>query len=92
LSEVSHKWIELEVKIFGDKINFTIKDGGRGIPKEIVLNLTKHFCTSKESGKGTGLGLYICKSIIENHRGQFFFDNDLPTKFGFTLPLKLSIG
>lgn len=92
LSEVSHKWIELEVKIFGDKINFTVKDGGRGIPKEIAQNLTKHFCTSKESGKGTGLGLYICKSIIENHRGQFFFDNDLPTKFGFTLPLKLSIG
>jgi C4-dicarboxylate-specific signal transduction histidine kinase len=92
LSEVSHKWIELEVKVIGDKINFTIKDGGRGIPKEIAQNLTKIFCTSKESGKGTGLGLYICKSIIENHRGQFFFDNNLPTNFGFTLPLKLFNG
>ncbi len=89
MSEVSTKWIELEVKIIGDHISFDVKDGGRGIPKEIVHNLTKYFCTTKDPGKGTGLGLFICKTIIEHHSGHFFFDANLPTSFGFILPLKL---
>jgi len=89
LSEVSNKWIELEVKVIDKNVIFSVKDGGRGIPQEIAQNLTKLFCTSKEPGKGTGLGLYICKMIIEQHSGEFFFDTNLPTKFGFTLPLKL---
>jgi signal transduction histidine kinase len=90
LSEVSHKWIELEVKVIGNNINFAVKDGGRGVPKEIAENLTKHFFTTKTSGKGTGLGLSICKSIIEHHSGEFFFDNHLPTTFGFSLPFHSS--
>ena len=90
LSEVSNKWIELEVKVHENNVIFSVIDGGRGIPNEIVQNLTKIFCTSKEPGKGTGLGLFICKMLIQQHSGEFFFDNNLPTKFGFSLPLKLS--
>lgn len=88
LSEVSNKWIELEVKALDDKLEFSVKDGGKGIPKDIAQNLIQPFFTTKESGKGTGLGLYICKTIIELHSGQFFFDSALPTKFGFMLPRK----
>ena len=89
VAEVKNKWIELEVKPVDEKLEFSVKDSGVGIPKDVAQNLTNLFFTTKDSGKGTGLGLYICKSIIELHSGQFFFDSALPTKFGFTLPRKL---
>lgn len=89
LSEISNKWIELEVKVLDENVEFSVKDSGAGIPKDIAQNLMHLFFTTKEPGKGTGLGLHICKSIIELHSGQFFFDSALPTKFGFTLPQKL---
>jgi C4-dicarboxylate-specific signal transduction histidine kinase len=86
LSEVSNKWIKLEVEVFEDKVDFSVKDSGPGISEEIAHKLMQQFFTTKGPGKGTGLGLHICKSIIEQHSGQIYFDHSLPTKFGFTLP------
>jgi signal transduction histidine kinase len=81
--------------ISGDEIIVSIKDNGQGIPPEVVANLFTKFVSSSDSG--TGLGLYICKNIIEAHGGKIWAsNNDIkegtipePTgaTFSFSLPL-----
>ena len=64
-----------------------IKDGGSGIDPEIQSKLFSKFAT--KSDIGTGLGLFIAKSIIEAHGGKIFFENNRDGKgatFTFTLP------
>ena len=70
----------------------SIKDNGRGIPKEAHDKIFKKFyqvdaSLTREKG-GSGLGLSICKSIIESHGGKIWFESDVGkgTTFAFTLP------
>ncbi|HEX5185878.1 MAG TPA: ATP-binding protein [Nitrososphaeraceae archaeon] len=67
------------------------KDNGKGIDKELP-HLFENFVTKSE--KGTGLGLYISKGIIEAHNGKIWIEtnnnkspDDTGTIFRFTLPL-----
>jgi signal transduction histidine kinase len=47
-----------------------VSDTGEGIPPEILPKLMTPFFTTKPEGKGTGLGLPICRRIIQEHRGE----------------------
>ena len=70
------------------QIRVSIKDKGTGIDSEIMPRLFTKF-TSK-SQTGTGLGLFISKSIIEAHGGKIWAENNSDRKgstFTFTLPL-----
>lgn len=70
------------------EIIINIKDTGSGIDKEIFPRLFTKFAT--KSDKGTGLGLYISKNIIEAHGGKIWAKNNDDGKgatFGFNLPL-----
>jgi two-component system sensor histidine kinase VicK len=65
-----------------------MKDTGSGISPEIYPKLFTKFATKSE--KGTGLGLFISKSIIEAHGGKIWAENNIDDKgatFSFTLPL-----
>jgi signal transduction histidine kinase len=53
--------------LFGARI--TIADSGRGIPAEVRQRLFEPFFTTKED-VGTGLGLWVCKSIVDKHHGS----------------------
>ncbi|HXT85021.1 MAG TPA: HAMP domain-containing sensor histidine kinase, partial [Verrucomicrobiae bacterium] len=55
-------------------IYIKIIDTGSGIDKEIIPHLFKKFIT--KSFQGTGLGLYICKNIVEAHGGKIFAENN----------------
>jgi CheY-like chemotaxis protein len=46
-----------------------VEDTGTGIPPEILARMWEPFFTTKESGKGTGLGLATVRGIVENHHG-----------------------
>jgi signal transduction histidine kinase len=65
-----------------------IKDNGKGIDKEVLPRLFEKFASKSESG--TGLGLYIAKSIVEAHGGRIWGKNDddgIGAEFGFTILL-----
>jgi signal transduction histidine kinase len=66
----------------------TIKDIGSGIDSDIMPRLFTKFAT--KSHQGTGLGLYISKSIIESHGGRIWAENNADEKgatFYFSIPL-----
>jgi PAS domain S-box-containing protein len=48
-----------------------VSDTGTGIAPENLSKVTQPFFTTKEEGKGTGLGLPICRRIVEEHHGRF---------------------
>jgi signal transduction histidine kinase len=66
----------------------TVSDTGAGIDPEIMPRLFSKFASKSEHG--TGLGLFISKSIIEAHGGRIWGENNPDGKgatFSFTLPL-----
>jgi PAS domain S-box-containing protein len=75
------------------KALFKVKDEGRGIPSEDLLEIFERFtqinyADSREMG-GTGLGLAICHNIIRQHGGEIWVESRLGTGscFFFTVPL-----
>jgi signal transduction histidine kinase len=86
--------ITSEQKKEGNKniVVVSVKDAGPGIDSEILPRLFTKFASKSEMG-GTGLGLYISKSIIDAHGGKIWYDNNIGkgTTFSFTLPLANAI-
>jgi signal transduction histidine kinase len=70
------------------QILVSIKDTGTGINSEILPRLFTKFVTKSQTG-GTGLGLFICKGIIEAHGGRIWAGNnpDKGSTFAFSLPI-----
>jgi two-component system, OmpR family, sensor histidine kinase VicK len=72
---------------------FNVKDNGPGIPKEKIGDLFRKFYQIDTSPTrrhaGTGLGLVICKGIIESHGGNIWVDKEYSKGFSimFSLPL-----
>lgn len=80
--------MEKETKDNSQEVVVRIKDKGRGIDNEIVPRLFTKFAT--KSTKGTGLGLFICKGIMEAHGGKIWAENNKNSKgatFSFRLPV-----
>jgi signal transduction histidine kinase len=71
------------------QIVISVKDTGTGIDSGILPKLFTKFATKSETG-GTGLGLFISKSIVESHGGRIWAENNTDGKgatFYFSLPL-----
>jgi hypothetical protein len=73
-------------------VEIAVCDAGSGLPKEIAAKLFQPFVTTKASGMG--LGLSICRQIVEAHGGRIWVDTDLPvgTAFRFTVPIATAAG
>ena len=67
----------------------TIKDTGPGIPKEYLSKIYDPFFTTKEQGKGTGLGLNIVHQLVEKHGGKIDVSSieGRGTTFSLTFPV-----
>ncbi len=74
---------------YSDKVVVSVKDTGSGIHPDIFPRLFLKFAS--KSYQGTGLGLFISKSIIEAHGGNIWAENNADgkgAKFTFSLPIK----
>jgi signal transduction histidine kinase len=72
-----------------EQVIVSVKDTGNGISKEVLPKLFSKFTTS-DSSSGTGLGLYICKNIVQAHEGKIWAENDSDGNgaiFRFALPV-----
>lgn len=69
-----------------------INDNGPGIPEEIQQKIFEPFFTTKKQGEGSGLGLDICKKIIQKHKGKIVLESRTgSTTFAVYLPQRLPI-
>ena len=77
----------------GEEITFIVTDTGTGIKKENIDKLFTPFFTTKEMGKGTGLGLALIYGIVKMHKGKIHVDSNADpmqgptgTTFRITVP------
>lgn len=85
--------VEVSIELSPNEITTSVSDTGVGIPQEAIPHLfNKFFRVSNQlqkASKGTGLGLYISKSIIEKLHGKIWVESEpgKGSKFSFTLPV-----
>lgn len=80
-------WIRLEAMHDGAKVVISVTDSGLGISEQIVDKIMQPFFTTKEVGKGAGLGLSISQGIVEKNKGRLYLDRKSPnTRFVIELP------
>ena len=75
------------------QVELQVRDDGMGIPPDLLPRLFEPFLTTKETGKGVGLGLAISKTIIERHGGQIEVESQpgKGTTFYVFLPVDASV-
>ena len=86
--------IRLEVRREDDAARFTVSDTGVGIPADELPRLFERFyqaTTTSKGQPGLGLGLDICRGLVELHGGRIWAESTLGrgSQFHFTLPLAL---
>jgi two-component system NtrC family sensor kinase len=81
-------WVSTTLNAEDNLVRIVVRDDGTGISPEILPRLFEPFLTTKETGKGVGLGLAISRSILERHSGKIEVESELGrgTTFTITLP------
>jgi signal transduction histidine kinase len=95
MSGGGHIWIRLAHDAASDTVDLTIRDSGPGIAPENLPRIFDRYYTTKSgpdaSGKGgTGLGLSLCRDVIEAHRGRIRVESSLGKGTAFTLKLPVA--
>lgn len=83
--------VSVKVARQGNELAISITDNGTGMSEEVKQRLFDTFFTTKPTGQGTGLGMYITRKIIEEkHQGRIEFDSEHGqfTTFTLIIPLK----
>ena len=80
--------ITIILEAAGDKVKLTVRDNGRGIPKENIKKIFEPFFSTKPPGEGTGLGLFVTRGIVEKLCGTIEVESRLGdgTSFYVNLP------
>lgn len=71
-------------------VRIAVEDDGPGVPPELRDRIFDPFVTTKDVGAGTGLGLAVCKGIVEGASGSLFLDASYTRGARFVVELPLS--
>ena len=83
--------ITIKAREADGKISIEIEDTGHGIPENKLEQIFNPFYTTKEPGKGTGLGLFIVRQVVERNRGKISVKSKVNegTTFMLEFPIKV---
>ncbi|MFP4459130.1 MAG: two-component system sensor histidine kinase NtrB [Candidatus Zixiibacteriota bacterium] len=90
MKSTPRKVLTIKTQLRGDFAMISFEDTGIGISAEQKAKIFEPFYTTKELGKGTGLGLYICYRIATKYFGRIDVESEKGkgTKFTIVLPLR----
>jgi two-component system NtrC family sensor kinase len=77
----------LETQITHDEIEIAVRDNGAGIAPDVLPQIFEPFVTTKDNGRGVGLGLAISRGIMERHNGRIEVQSELGRGSTFTVTL-----
>lgn len=82
--------IKIRTYLKGEFVFIEIKDNGIGIPTQEIEKVTKKFYKGKSKGAGSGIGLAICREIIDLHGGKLHINSieGQGTKVSIEIPIK----
>ena len=82
---------EIQVRAYGEgkEVVISVEDNGAGMDEATRLRALEPFFTTKEPGQGSGLGLFLCSSIVESLGGRLQIDSELGkgTKVAVRMPM-----
>ncbi len=80
-------WIETRLSSDNTEVRIKVRDDGAGIAPDVLPHIFEPFLTTKESGRGVGLGLAISRGIVERHNGRIEVESELGRGTTFTVIL-----
>jgi two-component system NtrC family sensor kinase len=82
--------IEVVAQAIDGKVRIRVRDDGPGVPEEVRERLFEPFVTTKEVGKGTGLGLAVCRGLVEAAGGSISLEQDSAAGACFVIDLPVA--
>ena len=84
--EIQPRELNIKAYTIDDKTYIEFEDSAGGVPENVIRDIFKPNITTKEEGKGTGIGLYMSSQIIQKHNGNITVKNsDKGAVFTITL-------
>ncbi|MGQ9925251.1 MAG: sensor histidine kinase [Chloroflexaceae bacterium] len=81
MRDQEHGRIIISTRVIEDQLELSVSDTGSGIPAEMLDTIFQPFVTTKDvndhKNSGTGLGLTICRTIVENHGGSIHVESEV---------------
>lgn len=74
LDDPKSRWVKIEMTEKGGAVEFAVVNGGNAIPRGYQSKLFKPFFTTKRTGSGMGLGLALCREMVESAGGEIWYD------------------
>lgn len=86
-----HGELSLSIEVTGNTAKLIVEDNGQGIPRELGDKIFDAYFTTKDTDAGTGIGLYMSRTIVEKNLGGRIYFDDIPQGARFTLEIPLGI-
>lgn len=87
IEKLHERWVRVAIMRRVEGVEVSVTDSGRGIPPELHEKILQPFFTTKDVGRGTGLGLSVSKGLAESHGGRLYLDTQSTfTRFVLVFP------
>jgi signal transduction histidine kinase len=84
----ANKEIQIQTRVFGNYVELKVSDNGPGIPDQLKASIFDLMKTNKK--QGMGLGLWLCKHIVDRHQGRISYQRSafVGAEFLIQLPIE----